>query len=206
MKVGIIDYGAGNLRSVHNALRKLGVEPEIFSSPLGLDSCDKIILPGVGAFGDSVRCMHDRGLFDPVKAWLNAGRPFLGICVGYQLLFESGEEGPGIAGLGFLEGSVRRFPDDAGLKVPHMGWNRVNVTDPEAALWNGWPKDPHLYFVHSYFPDPVDRSIISSTTDYAGEFASSVQVGDIHGVQFHPERSQSLGLRLLGNFVGAANS
>jgi len=201
MKIGIIDYGAGNLRSVHNALRKLGFEHQIFDKPEGLEECEKLLLPGVGSFGDSMRCMEDRGLVGPVRDWLKAGRPFLGICVGYQLLFDSSEEAPGVEGLGFLGGAVKKFSSDAGLKVPHMGWNQVRPVDPNGPLWKGWPEDPHLYFVHSFYPDPEDKSVVSSTTNYGVEFASSIQVGDVHGVQFHPERSQALGLRLLTNFV-----
>lgn len=201
MKIGIIDYGAGNLHSVHNALRELGVEHEIFDSPDGLESCEKLILPGVGSFGDSMTCMKQRGLVAPVRQWLEAGRPFLGICIGYQLLFRSSEEAPGVAGLGFLEGTVKRFPSDLGLKIPHMGWNLVRVTNPNCGLWRGWPTNPYLYFVHSYHPEPADSAIISSTTEYGYPFASSIQVGEVHGVQFHPERSQDLGLRLLANFV-----
>ncbi len=201
MKIGIIDYGAGNLHSVRNALRELGVEHRIFDSPEGLDSCEKLILPGVGAFGDSMSCLSARKLTEPVRDWLAAGRPFLGICIGYQLLFESSEEAPGVSGLGFLAGKVTRFPSGKGLKIPHMGWNLVRVSDPDSKLWQGWPQDPYLYFVHSFHPEPEDQAIISSTTDYGYEFASSIQVGEIHGVQFHPERSQELGLRLLANFV-----
>ena len=201
MKIGIIDYGAGNLRSVRNTLRKLDLAHEVYSSPVGIDSCDKLILPGVGAFGDSVQCMSDRGLFAPVQEWLQADQPFLGICVGYQLLFEESEEAPGVAGLSFLKGVVRRFPQEPGLKVPHMGWNQVTLTDPEYPLWAHWPENPHLYFVHSYYPQPTDESIISSTTRYAENFASSIRKGRVHGVQFHPERSQKLGLQLLKNFA-----
>ena len=146
-------------------------------------------------------CMEERGLVAPVRRWLEAGRPFLGICIGYQLLFESSEEAPGVAGLGFLEGSVTRFPSDLGLKIPHMGWNRVQVKDPACPLWAGWPPEPYLYFVHSYHPVPKDPEIISSTAEYGYEFASSIQAGRIHGVQFHPERSQDLGLQLLRNFA-----
>lgn len=201
MKIGIIDYGAGNLHSVHNALRELGVEHRVFDSPEGLESCDKLILPGVGAFGDSMACMEQRGLVGPVRQWLQDGRSFLGICIGYQLLFDSSEEAPGVPGLGFLAGKVKRFPAELGLKIPHMGWNLVRVRDRACRLWRGWPKDPYLYFVHSYHPEPEDTAIISSTTEYGYEFASSIRVGEVHGVQFHPERSQQLGLRLLANFV-----
>ncbi len=201
MKIGIIDYGAGNLHSVRNALRELGVEHAVFHSPEGLDDCDKLILPGVGAFGDSMACMQERGLVAPVRNWLAAGRPFLGICIGYQLLFDSSEEAPGVPGLGFLEGVVKRFPVDLGLKIPHMGWNLVQIKDQACRLWQGWPDDPYLYFVHSYHPVPGDPGIISSTTEYGYDFASSIGVGEIHGVQFHPERSQDLGLRLLANFA-----
>lgn len=202
MNVGIIDYGAGNLRSVANAVESLGVEPRILSADRGFTDLSHLILPGVGAFGDSMDELRARGLVEPIRSWIAAERPFFGICVGYQLLFEGSEESPGVEGLGVFRGTVRRFPDD-GRKIPHMGWNAAVPCDPADPAWRGLGPGPYFYFVHSYFPAPDDPSLIAMRTDYDGtEFASAIRRGELLATQFHPEKSQQAGLRLIANFLG----
>jgi glutamine amidotransferase len=156
------------------------------------------VLPGVGAFGDCVRNLRERQLWDPIKNWLDSGKPFLGICLGYQLLFESSEETPGVSGFGFFRGEVKRF-HESGLKIPHMGWNSLDRNDH--MLWNGLPQNPYVFFVHSYFPVPEDASIVTSRTTYGETFAASVARGNVAAVQFHPEKSQEIGLAILKNFI-----
>lgn len=201
--IGLIDYGAGNLLSVHNALRARGVEPTLVRAPADLAGIDKLILPGVGAFGDCVENLHRQELWAPLRQWLADGRPYFGICLGYHVLFESSEESPGTTGLGILPGRVVKFADKPGLKVPHMGWNTVGFARPEAAIWRGLPDQSHFYFVHSYFPVPADPAIIAGRTDYDGVFASAIETGSIQAVQFHPERSQDNGLAVLAGFATA---
>lgn len=197
---GIIDYGGGNLRSVQNALRSLGVEPVLISSPEALAAVDAVIFPGQGAFGDCMRGLQSRGLVGPLRDWIRAARSFLGICIGYQVLFESSEENPGVEGLGILGGTVVRFPRRSGLKVPHMGWNTVELAT-DHPVWEGLGTSPCFYFVHSYYPVPSDAGCIAGRTDYDGKFACAVSGPGFFGAQFHPEKSQSCGLRLIGNFV-----
>jgi len=201
-RVALIDYGSGNLRSVFNALEHEGADVSLVSTPAELESADAVVLPGVGAFGDCVRGIQSRGLWEPLRAWLGSGKPFLGICVGYQLLFEESEESPGVRGFGHFEGAVRRFTT-AGLKVPQIGWNSLHFTDPGAPLWRGLPQDAHVYFVHSFFPAPADSSVVAAWTDYGGTFASAVARENVAAVQFHPEKSQAAGLKLLRNFLGS---
>lgn len=203
MKLGIIDYGAGNLRSVANAVKALGLEPTIIPNGESLNGITHLILPGVGSFGDCMGELTKRGLVEPLRQWIAAGKPYLGICLGYHALFESSEETPGIAGLGVLKGHVKRF-DERGLKIPHMGWNSANPVDASSPLWKGLGSEPYFYFVHSYFPVPADRSIIAATTEYGEEFASGVATGALAAFQFHPEKSQDAGLGLLRNFLGLA--
>lgn len=201
MKAGIIDYGAGNLRSVANAVHSLGIEPRIVTSPSEFEGLTHLILPGVGSFGDSMEELQSRDLCEPIKAWIQEDRPFFGICVGYQLLFESGEESPGVEGLGVFRGEVGRFPED-GRKIPHMGWNAAQLRQAEASCWQGLGENPFFYFVHSYFPVPADPSIVAAETEYEGvRFASAIRRGNLIATQFHPEKSQQAGLRLLQNFL-----
>lgn len=201
MKVGIIDYGAGNLRSVANAVQSLGIEPKVFSTPDGFDDLTHVILPGVGAFGDSMDELVRRGLDDPIRRWIAEDKPFFGICVGYQLLFDSAEESPGVKGLSVFSGTVRRFPED-GRKIPHMGWNAAVASDENDPEWEGLGPSPFFYFVHSYFPDPADSSLIAMRTEYEGvTFASAIRQGRLLATQFHPEKSQKAGLRLIENFL-----
>ena len=197
-KLGVIDYGSGNLRSVCKALEAAGSTPTLVTEPSGLDSLDAIVVPGVGAFAHCAENLRATGLWNPVREWALSGRPYLGICLGYQLLFESSEESPGVEGLGVLKGRVVRFPD-AALKVPHMGWNTLSNTS--GPLYKGLSGDVSMYFVHSYYPAPADSSLVSAWSDYGLSFAAGVSSGALHAVQFHPEKSQSAGLALLRNFL-----
>ncbi len=197
-KLGVIDYGSGNLRSVCKAIEAAGSTPSLVTDPSGLDSLDAIVVPGVGAFAHCAENLRATGLWDPVREWALSGRPYLGICLGYQLLFESSEESPGVEGLGVLKGRVVRF-SDAALKVPQMGWNTLSKTS--GPLYNGLSGDVSMYFVHSYYPVPTDSSLVSAWSDYGVSFAAGVSSGALHAVQFHPEKSQSAGLALLRNFL-----
>jgi glutamine amidotransferase len=198
--IALIDYGSGNLRSVSRALTHEGAAVRLVDSPEGLAEADAVVLPGVGAFGDCVQNLRARGLWGPIRSWLAADKPFLGICVGYQMLFDSSEEAPGETGLGFLKGRVKRF-DSAGLKIPQIGWNTLQFDRPDDRLWRGLPEAPHVYFVHSYFPKPEDPSIVTSHTIYGESFAASITSGRVSAVQFHPEKSQDVGLTILRNFI-----
>jgi imidazole glycerol phosphate synthase glutamine amidotransferase subunit len=201
--IALIDYGSGNIRSVINALRNQNAEVELISDPARLADADAVVLPGVGAFDDCVRGLKSRDLWEPLAEWLSADKPFLGICVGYQMLFDESEESPGTRGFGFFPGKVKRFSGRGGLKVPQIGWNQLELVDRGRRLWRGLPDRPHVYFVHSYFPDPDDASIITSRSTYGETFAASAARGQIAGVQFHPEKSQAVGLGILGNFVAS---
>ena len=201
MITGVIDYGAGNQRSVRNALEALGVRYRTIAAAEDLGGVDTLVFPGVGAFGDSMKNLDSRGLVDPIREWIAADRPFLGICIGYQLLFEGSEESPDSEGIGAFAGQVIRFPKQIEEKVPHMGWNSLELADPGSPAWDGLPSVPHMYFVHSYFPQPEDQTLVSSTTEYGVKFASSIQRGNLIATQFHPEKSQAAGLRLIGNFI-----
>ncbi|MDF1862633.1 MAG: imidazole glycerol phosphate synthase subunit HisH, partial [Verrucomicrobiales bacterium] len=200
-RVGVIDYGGGNLQNVLNVLKFLGHEGSLVSRPSGMDSIDRLLFPGVGSFGDCVEDLDRKQLREPILEWLGADRPFFGICLGYQVLFESSVESPGLKGLGFFEGEVVKFDAGHGLKVPHMGWNEVTPKERNYTLWSGTPTPLHLYFVHSFYPQPADSGLINSTTEYGDSFASSIGQGNIFACQFHPERSQEAGLTLIRNFL-----
>ncbi|MEA3207759.1 MAG: imidazole glycerol-phosphate synthase subunit HisH [Chthoniobacter sp.] len=200
--LALIDYGSGNIRSVINALRREQADVELVSDPARLADAAAIVLPGVGAFGDCVRGLQGRGLWDPLAAWLAADKPFLGICVGYQMLFESSEESPGVRGFGFFEGRVKRFRTP-GLKVPQIGWNQLDLLDRSHRLWRGLPAQPHVYFVHSYFPEPTDPAVVTARCTYGEPFAAAAARGRVAAVQFHPEKSQEVGLGILRNFVAS---
>lgn len=199
-RVAMIDYGSGNLRSVEKALQHAGADVARCDSPEGLDACVAIVLPGVGSFGDCVRSLRERGLTDALRAWLAADRPYLGICLGYQILFESSEESPETEGLGHWRGKVVRFAAEPGLKVPHMGWNDLQRHAPEP-MFGGLADPVYVYFVHSYFPVPDDAGIVTAACRHGVEFAAAARHGRVRGVQFHPEKSQATGLRMLENFV-----
>lgn len=197
--IALIDYGSGNLRSVYNALCVQGGDVEILSSPAHLERADAVVLPGVGAFGDCVDQIRARGFWDPLQDWISNDRPFLGICVGYQVLFEGSEEAPGVAGMGFFKGQVRKFRTP-GLKVPQIGWNRLEISKGHS-LWGGLPADPYVYFVHSFYPEALEAKEVTARCHYGETFAAAAARGRVSGVQFHPEKSQSVGLGILRNFM-----
>lgn len=191
--VTIIDYGSGNLRSVQKALARVGVEARISDDPNVVAESSRLVLPGVGAFGDAIRALRGRGLVEPILAHIRADKPFLGICMGLQLLFESGSEGGRHEGLGILPGEVTRFDLPHGMKIPHMGWNQVSWRSGGAMR----PDGEHFYFVHSYVARPHDETVIAATSDYGGSFCAVVARGRLFATQFHPEKSQSAGMELL---------
>jgi glutamine amidotransferase len=198
--LALIDYGSGNIHSVINALRRENADVELISDPARLAEADAVVLPGVGAFGDCVRGLQARGLWEPLAAWLAADKPFLGICVGYQMLFDGSEESPGVRGFGFFAGQVKRF-STPGLKVPQIGWNKLDLRPHPR--WRGLPTSPHVYFVHSYFPVPRDQGEVTAFSTYGETFAASAARGRVTGVQFHPEKSQAVGLGILRNFIAS---
>ena len=196
--LGVIDYGSGNLRSVCKAHEASGASPRLITSASEMSGLDAIVVPGVGAFAHCAENLRTTGLWEPVREWASSAKPYLGICLGYQLLFESSEESPGVEGLGVLPGRVVRFM--AGdLKVPHMGWNTLGET--RGPLYKGFPAEVSMYFVHSYYPVPADEEILSARSEYGISFAAGVSRGALHAVQFHPEKSQAAGLALLRNFL-----
>ncbi|MFZ4812979.1 MAG: imidazole glycerol phosphate synthase subunit HisH [Phototrophicaceae bacterium] len=199
--LAVVDYGAGNLRSVMHALKHLNAQNiQLVQRPEELAGATKIILPGVGAFGSGMQKLHAQGLVEPLQAAARAGLPFLGICVGMQFLFEVSEEMGEHQGLGLLEGKVVRFPARPGIKVPHMGWNQVQVCKPSALVAN-LPDESYTYFVHSYYCAPSNSSDVLLTTEYGQPFAAAVQRDNLYGLQFHPEKSQRTGLQILKNFL-----
>jgi len=198
--LAIVDYGMGNLRSVEKAFERLGHAADVTRDPERITRAAGVVLPGVGAFGACMANLAALGLVEPVKESIRRGRPFLGICLGMQLLFDESEEFGPVRGLGVLPGRVVRFPADPTRKVPHMGWNALRIVRsvPELA---GIEDGAYVYFVHSYYPVPADRAVVATTTPYGPEFASSVTRDNVFACQFHPEKSQRVGLRLLDNFV-----
>jgi len=199
--IQIVDYGMGNLRSVQKAFERLGVPAEICTRPENLQDCEKLVLPGVGAFRDAIAELRRQGFVEPIKAHIAAGKPFLGICLGLQLLFDVSYEDGTWEGLGVVPGEVVRFPENPELKVPHMGWNRVEPVG-SCPLLAGIPPDSYFYFVHSYYVVPRDESVIAGRTEYGRTFTSVIQRGNMFATQFHPEKSQQFGLKLLQNFAG----
>jgi imidazole glycerol-phosphate synthase subunit HisH len=199
-RLGLIDYGSGNLRSVSKALEAAGAHiTRLEHGPIA-SGFDALVLPGVGAFGDSVNQLKNRSLFVPLQKWLKDGGRFLGICLGFQLLFESSEESPGVAGLGIFPGKVRKFSQER-VKVPQIGWNLVKWTEHARGLYGNLPPDPYFYFVHSYYPQPKDESIVAGYTEYGDSFAAVVATKNLLATQFHPEKSQESGLLLLRQFL-----
>ncbi len=204
--IGLIDYGSGNLRSVHRALMKVGAAVQLARSPADLQGCSGIVLPGVGAFDDCVNALDSRRLLACCRDHISSGRPFLGICVGYQALFQKSQEfNSCAAGLGIFKGDVVRFPETPGLKVPQIGWNQLDIATADCPLYRGIPNMSYVYFVHSFFPKPQDNSIVATWTDYGPRFASSIWKDNLFATQFHPEKSQEIGLRILRNFVEIAS-
>ncbi|MCJ7830124.1 MAG: imidazole glycerol phosphate synthase subunit HisH, partial [Desulfobacterales bacterium] len=196
--ITLLDYGAGNVRSVINAIEFLGAEVHIVRRPDDILSAEKLVFPGVGNFGSMMRILREQGYVAPLKTYLASGRPFLGICLGLQALFEGSEEAPGTAGLGVLKGTVKRFAVD--LAVPHIGWNGIKARQP-STIFNGVRGDEKFYFVHAYHAVPQDERVVLTTTDYGEAFVSAVQKGNIIATQFHPEKSGDSGLGLLKNFL-----
>jgi glutamine amidotransferase len=197
-----MDYGSGNLRSVHKALLKVGATVRVVERPDEMSGVRAVVLPGVGAFDDCIQALNRQGLLEAARDFIKSGRPFLGICVGYQALFEKSEEfNSCAAGLGVFGGKVVRFAADGGLKVPQIGWNQLEITRPDCPLFQGIPSGCYVYFVHSFFPRPTDPSIVATRTTYGETFASAVWRDNVFATQFHPEKSQKVGLQLLHNFL-----
>ena len=198
--VAIIDYDAGNIRSVEKAVRYLGKEVTVTSEPEEILAADRVILPGVGAFGDAMKRLHAMGLVEVIRQAADRGTPFLGICLGLQLLFEKSEASPGVPGLGLLQGEILRLPEHPGLKVPHIGWNSLKYPNP-GRLFRGIPEDSYVYFVHSYYLKAQDEGIVTATTEYGTLVHASVESGNLFACQFHPEKSSETGLTILENFL-----
>lgn len=200
--IALIDYGSGNLRSVHKALLKVGADVQIVREAAELGQARAVVLPGVGAFDDCINALRKQGLLEAARDFIRSGQRFLGICVGYQALFDKSEEfNSCAAGLGIFQGNVVRFSDNNGLKVPQIGWNQLQIARPECPLFRGVPNGSYVYFVHSFFPKPAEDSIIATRTEYGQTFASAVWRENVFATQFHPEKSQKVGLQLLRNFV-----
>ena len=198
--IAIIDYDAGNIKSVEKALLAMGETPVLTRDPEVILHADHIILPGVGSFGDAMENLHKFGLVDVIREAIDRKIPFLGICLGLQLLFESSEETPGVAGLGILKGKIVKIPAGPGLKIPHMGWNSLTVREG-ASLFKGLEKEPYVYFVHSYYLQAKDPDIVAATTQYGVTIHASVEKGNVFACQFHPEKSSKTGLAILKNFL-----
>ncbi len=198
--IAIIDYDAGNMRSVEKALRALGEEPVISRDADTILAADKVILPGVGSFGDAMNRLHQYDLVDVIHQVAAKNIPFLGICLGMQVLFADSDECPGTPGLNLLGGSIRKIPDCEGLKIPHMGWNSLTIS-PGARLFKGIPQDSYVYFVHSYYLKAQDEQIVAASTEYSTLIHAAVEQGNIFGCQFHPEKSSDTGLQILKNFI-----
>jgi glutamine amidotransferase len=197
----IIDYGMGNLKSVSKAFLKLGEDVKVSSLPEDVDNADAIVLPGVGAFGDCMRNLSLKGLIEPVIRAIEKGKPYLGICLGLQILFNESEEFGLTKGLGIIPGRVKRFSfQNRELKIPHMGWNTIKIIRP-SPLFKEIPDESYFYFVHSYYVVPEDISVVASETEYGERFVSSIWKDNIMATQFHPEKSQSLGLKVLKGFI-----
>ena len=199
--IAILDYGMGNLRSVSKAFQSQEFPAVAIRNPQDIFNASGLVLPGVGAFGDCVKNLTEYGLIDPILKFIDSGKPFLGICLGLQVLFEESEEAPGVKGLGVIKGKVVRFPDfkEEHLKVPHMGWNQVSIKQ-DVPILKGVPENSWFYFVHSYYPSPEDDSVSAVKTTYGFEFTAAVSKNNIFASQFHPEKSSDLGLRMIHNF------
>ncbi|MBE9103456.1 imidazole glycerol phosphate synthase subunit HisH [Nostoc cf. edaphicum LEGE 07299] len=199
--IAVVDYEMGNLHSVCKGLEKAGATPNVTYSPKELEQADAIVLPGVGAFDPAVQHLRSRGLEQPIKEAIASGKPFLGICLGLQILFESSAEGTQ-PGLGIIKGKVRRFRPEPDITIPHMGWNQLEMTQPKNILWEHLPSDPWVYFVHSYYVDPIDPLIRAATITHGTQtVTAAIAHENLMAVQFHPEKSSNIGLQILSNFV-----
>ena len=198
--IAMIDYDAGNIKSVEKALQKLGADVVITKDPQEILGADKVILPGVGSFGDAMNNLKKYGLDEVIHQVVEKGTPFLGICLGLQLLFERSDESPEAVGLGILKGEILRIPDAEGLKIPHMGWNSLHLQN-NGRLFNGLKENDYVYFVHSYYLKAEDESIVKATTNYSVNIHASVEKDNVFACQFHPEKSSDVGLQILKNFV-----
>jgi imidazole glycerol-phosphate synthase subunit HisH len=198
--IALVDYGMGNLRSVEKALARVGADVRIVSDRESVLAADALVLPGVGAFGDCMANLEKIGLVETIREFIATKRPFLGICLGFQALFESSEEAPGVKGFALFPGTVPRFAAN-GLKVPHMGWNELRIREGNCPLLKDVADNSYVYFVHSYYCKPKNPSVICGTTNYGIEFCSMLWAGNVFATQFHPEKSQAVGLKMLENFV-----
>jgi glutamine amidotransferase len=199
--IAVVDYDMGNLHSVCKGLEKAGATPKVTSSPSDLERAMAIVLPGVGAFDPAMQNLKRRGLDYPLKNAIANGKPFLGICLGMQILFESSEEG-NENGLGIIKGKVRRFRAESEIRIPHMGWNQLQVTQPMSLLWEHLPPNPWVYFVHSFYVDPVEQKVNAATVTHGSQTVTAAIAHDnLSAVQFHPEKSSNVGLQILSNFV-----
>ncbi len=205
-EIAIIDYGMGNLHSACKGLEKAGAKLRITDSTRELEQADAIVLPGVGAFDPAVQHLRSRGLEDPIKKIIASGKPFLGICLGLQILFDGSEEGLE-PGLGIIPGMVRRFVNEPGITIPHMGWNQLEITQPKCGLWQGLQGGEWVYFVHSYYVDPVDTAVRAATVTHGTQtVTAAIAQNNLMAVQFHPEKSSTAGLQILANFVAQVNT
>lgn len=198
--IAVIDYDAGNIKSVEKALQLLGEEVVVTGERETILSADKVILPGVGAFGDAMAAIRRQGLDQVIRRITDRGVPFLGICLGLQLLFERSDEAPGVEGLGILKGEILKIPETPGMKIPHMGWNSLRLEN-DGRLFSGVPDNPYVYFVHSYYLKAADERIVKASTEYCTHIHASVEKDNVFACQFHPEKSSDVGLQILKNFV-----
>ncbi|MCD8370249.1 MAG: imidazole glycerol phosphate synthase subunit HisH [Clostridiales bacterium] len=198
--IAIVDYDAGNLKSVEKALTALGEQPLVTRDRKQILAADKVILPGVGAFGDAMGRLHQYELVDVLREVAAGGTPFLGICLGLQLLFARSDESDGVEGLGILPGEILRIPECEGMKIPHMGWNSIDIR-PESRLFAGIPNESYVYFVHSYYLKAAEPETVTATTEYITHIHAAVERGNVCATQFHPEKSGEIGLRILKNFI-----
>ncbi len=198
--IAVIDYGAGNLQSVVKAFNFIGCDVLVTADKNELKNAEAAVLPGVGAFGDAMNCLKSSHFVNPVLDFIEKGKPFLGICLGLQLLFEGSDESPGVSGLGVLDGKIIKIPAETGLKIPHVGWNSIDIKNHDG-LFQGLEPNPYVYFVHSYYLKAEKPEVVSSTATYGVQIDASVQYGNLFATQFHPEKSGKIGLQMLKNFI-----